>query len=135
MIHSFLINHKKATPILYRNDSNGILAHKAADIISDRALYFNLVYLKNMDHCIKAADDIRKRRNTILNDVNFDKLVSKVLKNIIKINRDYMNSCSTDSGGHNVYLDCLRRKMGIELKYMKDHLGCKFDGSINNIIP
>jgi Zn-finger protein len=134
-ISILLRTHKSPLPLIAKQSSNRKIAQEVVDFISSKGVYFQDSSCENQAHVTKSTDEVRKKVTRSMRNIDTDKHLKEICKEIIKANQEFMNELSTDNSLFNEYLLILRRKIGRQLKQLRDDVGCDVTGQITSIIP
>lgn len=134
-ISMLLRTHKSPLPLIYRQSTNRKVAQNIVDLISNKGAYFQHSYIEDPEHVISSIDHVRKRIQREVRDIDSDKRLQGICRSIQDANREFMNELSRDRTLLDVYLTILRNRVGIQLKRLRDEIGCDVSGQITSIIP
>ncbi|UTA81215.1 hypothetical protein J4377_07030 [Halomonas sp. XH26] len=134
-ISMLLRTHKSPLPLISRQSTNRKIAQNIVDYISSKGAYFQHSSIENPAHVISSIDQVRKRIQREVRDIDSDKRLKEICRSIQDANREFMNELSRDSSLLDSYLTILRNRVGIQLKRLRDEIGCDVSGQITSIIP
>lgn len=134
-ISMLLRTHKSPIPLISRQSTNRKIAQNIVDIISNKGVYFQHSSIEDPVHVISSIDQVRKRIQREVRDIDSDKRLKEICRYIQYANREFMNELSRDSSLLDAYLTILRNRVGIQLKRLRDEIGCDISGQVTSIIP
>lgn len=134
-ISMLLRTHKSPLPLISRQSTNRKIAQNIVDFISNKGVYFQNSSIEDRAHEIISVDQVRKRIQREIRDIDSDKRLQGICRSIQDANREFMNELSRDSTLLDAYLEVLRKRVGIQLKRLRDEIGCDVSGQITSIIP
>ncbi|MBG1263862.1 HNH endonuclease [Nostoc commune] len=134
-ISMLLRTHKSPLPLISRQSTNRKIAQDIVDYISNKGVYFQCHSIENPDYVIKSIDEVRKRIQREVRAIDSDKRLKDICRYIQDANRECMNELSRDNSLLDTYLTILRKRVGIQLKRLRDEIGCHISGQITSIIP
>lgn len=134
-ISILLRTHKSALPLISRQSTNRKIAQNIVDHISSKGAYFQLSSIEDPVHVITSIDQARKRIQREIREIDSDKRLKEICNAIQNANREFMNELSQDNSCLDAYLVVLRKRVGIQLKRLRDEIGCDVSGQITTIIP
>jgi hypothetical protein len=134
-ISMLLRTHKSPLPLISRQSTNRKIAQNIVDYISNKGVYFQCHLIENPDHVIKSIDEVRKEINREVKAIDSDKRLKEICRSIQDANREFMNELSLDNSLLHHYLIILRHRVGLQLKRLRDEIGCNISGHITSIIP
>ncbi|MEG4998996.1 HNH endonuclease [Microcoleus sp. B4-D4] len=134
-ISMLLRTHKSPVPIILRQSTNRKIAQNIVDCISNKGVYFQCHSIENPDHVMKSIDEVRRQIIFEVQAIDSDKRLKQICKYIQDANREFMNELSLDNSLLDDYLIILRKRVGIQLKRLRDEIGCHISGQITSIIP
>lgn len=134
-ISMLLRTHKSPLPLISRQSTNRKIAQNIVNFISNKGAYFQHSSIENPAHVISSIDQVRKRIQREVRDIDSDKRLQGICRSIQDANREFMNELSRDSSLLDAYLEVLRKRVGIQLKRLRDEVGCDVSGQITSIIP
>lgn len=134
-ISMLLRTHKSPLPLISRQSTNRKTAQNIVNFISNKGAYFQHSSIENPAHVISSIDQVRKRIQREVRDIDSDKRLQGICRSIQDANREFMNELSRDSSLLDAYLEVLRKRVGIQLKRLRDEVGCDVSGQITSIIP
>lgn len=134
-ISMLLRTHKSPLPLISRQSTNRKIAQNIVDYLSSKGVYFQISSIEDPAHVITSIDQVRKRIQREVRDIDSDKRLKEICRAIQDANREFMNELSKDSSLLNDYLTILRNRVGIQLKRLRDEIGCDISGQITAIIP
>ncbi|MBN3124048.1 HNH endonuclease signature motif containing protein [Pectobacterium brasiliense] len=134
-ISVLLRTHKSPLPLISRQSTNRKIAQNIVDCLSSKGAYFEHSSIENPVFVISSIDQARKRIQREIRDIDSDKRLKKICKEIQDANREFMNELSLDSNMLDAHLVILRKKVGRQLKQLRDDIGCDISGQITIIIP
>ncbi|MEQ9919772.1 HNH endonuclease signature motif containing protein [Pectobacterium brasiliense] len=134
-ISVLLRTHKSPLPLISRQSSNRRIAQNIVDNISSKGVYYQHSSIEDPVHVINSIDQVRKRMQREMRDIDTDKRLKEICRAINDANREFMNELSRDSSLLDAYLTVLRNRVGIQLKRLRDEIGCDVSGQITSIVP
>ena len=134
-ISVLLRTHKSPIPLISRQSTNRKIAQNIVDYISSKGVFFEDSSIENPAFAISSIVHVRETLQKEIRAIDSDKNLLKICKEIQDANREFMNELSLDSSMLEVHLKLLRKKVGRQLKKLRDDIGCDVLGKINNIIP
>ncbi|HIF9436098.1 TPA: HNH endonuclease [Photobacterium damselae] len=134
-ISMLLRTHKSPLPLISRQSTNRKIAQNIVDFISSKGAYFQHSSIEDPTHVISSVDQVRKRIQREVRGIDSDKRLQGICRSIQDANREFMNELSRDSSLLDAYLTILRNRVGIQLKRLRDEIGCDVSGQITSIIP
>lgn len=134
-ISVLLRTHKSPIPLISRQSTNRKIAQNIVDYISSKGVYFQPAAFEDPTYVISSIDQVRKRIQREVRDIDSDKRLKEICRAIQDANREFMNELSRDTTLIDAYLQVLRGRVGIQLKRLRDDVGCDVSGQITKIIP
>ncbi|RZP68425.1 HNH endonuclease [Vibrio vulnificus] len=134
-ISMLLRTHKSPLPLIHRQTKNRKIAQNIVDLISSKGAYFQHSSIEDPAYVIASIDQVRKRVQREVRDIDSDKRLKEICRSIQDANREFMNELSRDSSLLDAYLTILRNRIGVQLKRLRDEIGCDVSGHITSIIP
>ncbi|HHK8502771.1 HNH endonuclease [Vibrio alginolyticus] len=134
-ISMLLRTHKSPLPLISRQSTNRKIAQNIVDCISNKGAYFQHSSIEDPAHVISSIDQVRNAIQREVRNIDSDKRLQGICKSIQDANREFMNELSRDSSLLDAYLTILRNRIGIQLKRLRDEIGCDISGQITSIIP
>lgn len=134
-ISMLLQTHKSPIPLISRQSTNRKIAQNIVDLISSKGAYFQHSLIEDPAHVISSIDQVRRSIQREVRDIDSDKRLKQICRAIQDANREFMNELSRDSSLLDSYLTILRNRVGIQLKRLRDEVGCDISGQITSIIP
>ncbi|WP_421188378.1 HNH endonuclease [Aeromonas sanarellii] len=134
-ISMLLRTHKSPLPLISRQSKNRKIAQNIVDVISNKGAYFQHSSIEDPAYVISSIDQVRRRIQQEVRDIDSDKRLKGICRSIQDANREFMNELSRDSRLLDAYLTILRNRVGIQLKRLRDEIGCDISGQITAIIP
>ncbi|HAS6227706.1 TPA: HNH endonuclease [Vibrio vulnificus] len=134
-ISMLLRTHRSPLPLISRQSKNRKIAQNIVDFISSKGAYFQPSSIEDPAYVIASIDLVRKRVQREVRDIDSDKRLKEICRSIQDANREFMNELSRDSSLLDAYLTILRNRIGVQLKRLRDEIGCDVSGHITSIIP
>lgn len=134
-ISMLLRTHKSPLPLISRQSTNRKIAQNIVDLISSKGVYFQHSSIEDPSHVVSSIDQVRKRIQREVRDIDSDKRLKEICRVVQDANREFMNELSRDNSLMDCYLSVLRNRVGIQLKRLRDEIGCDITGQITSIIP
>lgn len=134
-ISMLLRTHKSPLPLISRQSKNRKIAQNIVDVISNKGAYFQHSSIEDPAYVISSIDQVRRRIQQEVRDIDSDKRLKGICRSIQDANREFMNELSRDRRLLDAYLMILRNRVGIQLKRLRDEIGCDISGQITAIIP
>lgn len=134
-ISMLLRTHKSPLPLISRQSTNRKIAQNVVDYISTKGIYYQHASVEDHIHVITSIDHVRKRIQREVRDIDSDKRLKEICRAIQDANQEFMNELSIDKSLLDDYLTILRSRVGIQLKRLRDEIGCDISGQITTIIP
>ena len=134
-ISMLLRTHKSPLPLISRQSTNRKIAQNIVDFISSKGAYFQHSSIEDPAYVVTSIDQVRKRIQREVRDIDSDKRLKEICRYIQDANREFMNELSRDSSLLDAYLTILRNRVGVQLKRLRDEIGCDVSGNITSIIP
>lgn len=134
-ISTLLRTHKSPLPLIARQSRNRKIAQNIVDHISSKGAYFQHSSIEDPLLVISSIDQTRKYIQREIRDIDSDKRLKEICRLIQDANRELMNELSKDTTLLDTYLTVLRKRVGIQLKRLRDEIGCDVSGHITSIIP
>ncbi|MCW2473252.1 HNH endonuclease [Candidatus Symbiopectobacterium sp. NZEC151] len=134
-ISVLLRTHKSPLPLISRQSTNRKIAQNIVDYISSKGVFFQSSFIEDPMLCISSIDQVRKMIQREMREIDADKRFKEMCREIQDANREFMNELSLDSSMLDAHLIILRKKVGRQLKRLRDEIGCDISGQITNIIP
>lgn len=139
MISMLLKTHKSPVPLLVRQTENYELAQSLVDFLSGKGAFYEPASFENPTHVVLSLDETRKFINRKMRKIQLDTELKQVFSSISKCAQDVMNETSQSAQNLNVqelndYLTVMRRKVGKQLKILREKYGCSITGQIATIV-
>lgn len=134
-ISMLLRTHRSPIPLISRQSTNRKIAQKIVDLISSKGVYFQHSSIENQTYVIASINEVRKTIQQEARGIDYDKRLKEICRSIQDANREFMNEQSRDSQLFDAYLDILRSRVGLQLRRLRDEIGCDVSGQITSIIP
>jgi len=134
-ISMLLRTHKSPISLISRRSTNRKIAQDIVDYISNKGVYFQCPSIENPDYVLKSIDEARKRIQREIRAIDSDQRLKDICRRIQDANRECTNELSLDNSLLDSYLTILRSRVGIQLKRLRDEIGCHISGQITSIIP
>ncbi|EEH94437.2 HNH endonuclease [Citrobacter portucalensis] len=134
-ISVLLRTHKSPLPLISRQSTNRKIAQNIVDYISSKGVYFQHSSIEDPIFTINSIDQVRKMIQREMKNIDTDKHLKEICREIQDANREFMNELSLDSSMFDAHLSILRKKTGRQLKRLRDEIGCDIVGQITTIIP
>lgn len=135
VISSLLRTHRSPLAFLRQFTEEGSLAQEAVDTLEQHgALFVDQIYEVDL-HVVESVERLRKELEALSRRVKLDPLLSRLLKDLAKEPREFMNRTSNFECNRQVALDAMRMQIGVLVRRLRDEFGCTVHGDLNRIVP
>jgi hypothetical protein len=134
-ISMLLRTHKSPLPLISRQSTNRKIAQNIVNYISSKGAYYQHASIENPIYVISSIEQVRKTIQQEVRGIDSDKRLKEICRAIQDANREFMNELSKDDSLLDAYLTILRNRVGIQLKRLRDEIGCDISGQVTIIIP
>lgn len=135
MIHSLLLSHRSPVPILRQFTEDGKVANEVVDTLQNHGALFVDMNLEVDSYVILSIDRLRDELKQLGSRIQCDKVLKKLISDLHRHFRDFMNETSAHPQHALQLLPALRVRVGVLVGRLRDEFGCDVQGDLNRIIP
>ena len=135
LIYSLLISHRSPLPILRRFTKEGEFAQAAVDSMQTHGALFVDMNYEYEPHVIISIDRLRDDIKNQAAKVKYDQSLKRLLQDLHKHLREFMNETSKYPQNALTLLPALRIRVGVVLGRLRDEFGCNIPSNLHQIIP
>jgi hypothetical protein len=134
-IRALLDSHRSPLAYLRRTSEEGRIAQNIVDVAEQHAALFRGYFEENPGHVVESVDQLRRRFNSMVKEIHYDLALKAVLQQLTDHLRDYMNITSQHSEWILPELEPLRKRVGVQLRTLREGYGCRIPPNISRIVP
>lgn len=135
MIHSLLLSHRSPVPFLRQFTEDGKVANEIVDTLQNHGALFVDMNLEVDSHVILSIDRLRDELSQHKSHIQFDTKLKKLISDLHRHFRDFMNETSVHPQHALQLLPALRVRVGVLVGRLRDEFGCDVQGDLSRIIP
>jgi hypothetical protein len=135
MIYSLLLSHRSPVPILRQFTEDGKVANEVVDALQNHGALFVDMNLEVDSHVTLSIERLRDELSQLKSRIQFDAKLKKLISDLHRHFRDFMNETSAHPHHALQLLPALRVRVGVLAGRLRDEFGCAIQGDLTSIIP